>query len=867
MGRTANLVFALAAGCMMTPLVGQAAASSLEFNPVVRRPVSIGPEAHRLIVGFKAGSTATVASDGAGSAARQVQSVNTTQAQATAADVSALAQRAGLGMKRSRQISPAMHVMFLQKTLYGADVEATLDKLRADPMVQFAVVDERRYPHAVTPVIPNDQYFGPNAADVGQWYLQTPTAGGDASAIDAVSAWAIATGSPGVVIADIDTGVRFDHPDLLRAGFGGRLLPGYDFVDQDFDASGQPLGTYLYANDGDGWDPDPSDPGDWISAADLLKPEFPADCGDQGKPPFYPDRHVDSSWHGTRVAGVLGALTDITNRAGVAGVTWDNYILPVRALGKCGGFDSDIIAGMQWAAGISVPGVPMNPYPAKIINLSLGSPPLKVDVCPDPYLAVIPTLTNLGVLIVASAGNGSADQKPAPVDSPGNCPGILAVAGLRNVGTKVGFSSFGKQIGVSAPGGNCINTAPGTPCLRPIDTTTNFGLTGPGLNGYTPEINPNTGAIDPNLGTSFSSPMVAGIAGLMRSVNANLTPQQLIARIEGSSVKPFPQGAAGVPVCDLTNNAIIGECTCTTGTCGAGMVNAYNAVLAAQKPIAAMAIPASLVATGSAMFDASSSAASCGRTIMSYAWSNATGGLAGVTQQTNPAQAAGAVGSTTGTSTLTLTVTDNFGDTDTATVTYSGNTTSGPLPPTTAGTGACPLALSIKPIAPTVSAAFSPASVNPNAVSTLTITLNNANGFALIGATLTDALPASLTVPASPAASTTCAGPSVTITSGANSITIDGAIVPASSSCNIMIPVESTAVGSYTYTVAANDFVTATAGNNSTASSATLTVVAPSKSGGGALGWPELVGAAGILLASRRRITALKYGDGNTFRP
>src|SRR6202040_1090545 len=115
--------------------------------------------------------------------------------------------------------------------------------------------DQRRYAHATTP---NDPLFLPSANATGQWYMQTPstlTPTSDAAATDAVSAWDITTGSSGTVIADVDNGVRFDHPDLLRAGFGGRLLPGYDFVGQDLDASSSnPLGTFLIANDGDGWD-------------------------------------------------------------------------------------------------------------------------------------------------------------------------------------------------------------------------------------------------------------------------------------------------------------------------------------------------------------------------------------------------------------------------------------------------------------------------------------------------------------------------------------------------------------------------------------------------------------------------------------
>jgi serine protease len=211
------------------------------------------------------------------------------------------------------------------------------------------------------------------------------------------------------------------------------LLPGYDFVGQDYSpTTGVALGTYLVSNDGDGWDPDPSDPGDWISSADQTSSLFPsADCAT-----------ADSSWHGTRVVGILGAITN--NDVGIAGMTWNSWILPVRALGKCGGYDSDIIAGIEWAAGISVSTaqtpVPDNPYPANIINLSFGGS----GSCPTAYQNALSTVTGMGVLVVASAGNASGS-----VEAPANCsasvPGVIAVAGVRNVGTKVGYSSFGPE--------------------------------------------------------------------------------------------------------------------------------------------------------------------------------------------------------------------------------------------------------------------------------------------------------------------------------------------------------------------------------------------------------------------------------------
>src|SRR5262249_9610513 len=153
---------------------------------------------------------------------------------------------------------------------------------------------------------------------------------------------------------DLDTGVRFDHPDLQWAGDGGRLLPGYDMIT-----------NVTIANDSSARDADPADPGDWVSATDAQNPPFQgSDCIPTG------ETHVDSSWHGTRTAGILGALSN--NGLGVAGMTWKTWIEPVRVLGKCGGFDSDILDGMVWAAGIHVDGVPDNPYPAKIENMSLG---------------------------------------------------------------------------------------------------------------------------------------------------------------------------------------------------------------------------------------------------------------------------------------------------------------------------------------------------------------------------------------------------------------------------------------------------------------------------------------------------------------
>jgi serine protease len=807
-----------------------AAVAGSEWNPVRSHPVEIGPQASRLVVGFRATTANSVTQT---IRSRSKAQMRVTQAQTSGADMAAVIQRNGIAAASSRQLTPSMHVVLLQKTLYGADVDAALKKLRADPNVAFADVDERRYPHA----LPNDPLFVATATASGQWFMQTPstvTATSDAAATDAVSAWNITQGSSGTVIADVDSGIRFDHPDLLRAGFGGRLLPGYDFVGQDENAAnGDLLDTFLIANDGDGWDPDPSDPGDWIDSTDLKNGTV------------FPSKNCSvssSSWHGTRVMGVLGALTN--NDVGIAGMSWNPYLLPVRALGKCGGLDSDIIVAIEWAVGMSISGVPDNPYPADIVNLSLGG---TGSSCPSDYQSLISTLTGMGVLVVASAGNESG-----PVDIPASCPGVLAVAGLRNIGTKVGYSSLGPEVGIGAPAGNCVNTTAGSPCLRSIDTTVNEGATVPGANSYTDQSNTN-------LGTSFSAPIVSGIAALMRAANANLTPPQIIARMKAAAT-PYPQ-PAGVAQCVASSSV---ECACTTTTCGAGMVNAFSAVKAALNPIAAVKIPAGFIG-GSGTFDAGGSVAACGATgatpptIAGYAWSK-TGAVVinsgGATAQVNA--------TSSGTGTLKVVVTDSAGNTDTAVISFTAGGAS-TTAPRSAGTSAsaCIAPMTVTPVAPTLSEEFSPTSVAVNGTAALTVTLNNANGFALTQSSMTVSVPAGLALLSAPAPTTTCSGANMSLSSGTNTVTLSGANIPVEGACTLTLSVNSAAAGTYAHTIAANALMTGPAGGNTAPASASLTVSAGSSSGastggsggggggGGSLDWLDIMLVTGVLLIVR----------------
>ncbi len=843
MPRIAALLCIFGLGCCAPPTYAGTSGALPEFNPVNRSPVSIGPEASRLIVGFRPtpsnAVTRTMRSRVKG------RSFSFTQASTSSADVANLATRSGLAMAKSRQITSSTHVVFLKQRLYGTDVESALAKLRADSAVQFAVIDRRRYVQSA--VTPDDPLFQPTPGMAsGQWYMLAPNptvvvegvSTSDLSSTDAVDAWSITTGSSGIVIADVDTGVLFDHPDLLRAGLGGRLLPGYDFVGEDFNPNSpyNGLGTFLIANDGDGWDPDPSDPGDWITNSDLSNSLF---AGDTAGP---------SSWHGTRVVGILGALTD--NGIGIAGMTRGSWILPVRALGKGGGYDSDILAGIQWAAGLSVTNpdgsaVPDNPYPADIINLSLGG---DTTSCSSQngaaYESALTTVTGMGVLVVISAGNSNV----AGVELPGNCagvvPGVMAVAGLRNVGTKVGFSSFGPEVSLSAPAGNCINVAAGSNCLRSIDTTTDLGAMGP-LTGssytYTNEQNPN-------LGTSFAAPIVSGIAALMRSVNGNLTPAQVAARMQATAAA-FPPNTGNLPVCPSTDdvgaNATF-QCSCPpSGQCGSGMVNALSAVNAALNPIAVIS------ATGNTMFDAGGSVAACNLSVASYAWV-ASGGIS-ITAGAAAAQVT--VLSTGSTGTLTLTVKDSAGHVDTGTVSFTAAGVATVNAPTSAGTSAtaCPTPLTITPAPPTVTQAFSPASVGENVAATLTITFTNTNGFALTQSGFTETAPANLVIQTSPAPTTTCGGALGTLTSSARAVTLADANIPANGSCTITMSVKSATAGGYTNSIAAQSLMTAPAGGNAaSAAAASLTVTAPSKGGGGAWDWWDTLLVVGVLLAGRR---------------
>lgn len=550
----------------------------------------------RVIVKFTAGSTL-------------MRALSADRRAAPPQHAQALSNRLGLSLVDGRSIGARAQVVMAA----GISSQALAERLAAQSDVEYAVVDARKYALAVAP---NDPLYGEQHGNVtpavGQWYLRAPTSstiagpGSVVSAIDAGAAWGITTGSSSVVVAVLDTGVRLDHPDLAP-----KLRPGYDFVRADI------------SNDGDGPDADPSDPGDHEGI-------------------------YGSSWHGTQTAGLIGAATD--NGIGMAGVGRDVMLLPVRVLGTGGGYDSDIQAAMLWAGGLSTSPAP-NPYPAKVLNLSLGS----TGACSASYRDVVGQLNNAGVVVVAAAGNDGV-----AVGTPANCAGVIAVAGVRHAGTKVGYSDLGPEIAIAAPAGNCVNLSGA--CLYPLLTTSNSGTTTPVADAAGGSIYTGDGA-DASLGTSFSAPLVSGTVGLMLSVNPALTPAQVRAVLT-STARPFPATGAGpdVAACTApTATAQSEECYCTTTTCGAGMADAGAATLAVATITAQITPSATTVAAGSSVtLDATGSWPGLGSTVAAYQWAITEGAtLARLTSSTSAtavvlAQAAGTV-------TVTLTLTDTAG--------------------------------------------------------------------------------------------------------------------------------------------------------------------------------------------------------------
>jgi serine protease len=396
------------------------------------------------------------------------------------------ATRRGVRLELLRRGGLGTHVMRLERRLPHADVRQLAREIaEGDGNVEYAEPD--RILHALA--TPNDTQYGQ------QWHYYEARGG-----INAPPAWDLSTGT-GVVVAVIDTGYR-PHADLAA-----NVIAGYDMIR---DATN--------GNDGNARDNDARDPGDYASYGE---------CG------FLSPSH-NSSWHGTHVAGTIAAVTN--NGSGVSGIAYGARVQPVRVLGKCGGYTSDIADGIIWAAGGTVSGVPANPTPARVLNLSLCGG----GACDTTSQNAVNLARSRGAVVIVAAGNSNAN---ASGFSPASCTGVVTVAATNRNGGRAAYSNYGAIVAVAAPGGETSSGA-----ANGVLSTLNSGTRTPGSDNYAYY-----------QGTSMAAPHVAGVAALMLSRNPSLTPDQ-VASLLRSTARAFPA---------------------TCSQCGSGIVNAYAAVVAA----------------------------------------------------------------------------------------------------------------------------------------------------------------------------------------------------------------------------------------------------------------------------------------------
>ncbi|MDR1728022.1 MAG: S8 family peptidase [Acidobacteriota bacterium] len=285
-------------------------------------------------------------------------------------------------------------------------------------------------------------------------------------------AWEHTTGSDNVIVAVVDTGILKEHPDLRNRLSG----TGYDFV-KDADLS----------NDGDGIDPDATDPGDG----------------------------TNRSFHGTHCAGIIAAETG--NGQGVAGTTWHTRIMPVRVLGKDGvGYSYDIRQGIRYAAGMDNDSGTVPARTADIVSMSYGG-----SVYDSLDQKLFDQVRAKGVILVAAAGNGGTAQAsyPAAYD------GVISVSAVNADGSKASYSNYGSTVDLAAPGGNSGDLN------KDGKSDGVWGPTGDDTSG------PVTYTYKAMAGTSMATPHVAGVLALMKAIYPKLTPADVdnMVRLGGLS--------------------------------------------------------------------------------------------------------------------------------------------------------------------------------------------------------------------------------------------------------------------------------------------------------------------------------------------
>ncbi|PZT69152.1 protease [Streptomyces sp. SW4] len=474
-----------------TALLGAGAVTSLAAPapqdrpaPPAATPLAAEHPVERLIVGYKS-QAAEAKSDSAADK-----------------DAQAKGKKAGESLDFDRRLGTGAALVDLGAELGEKDTADVMAAFRADPDVAYVVPDTRMY---ATAVQPNDTEYH------RQWDLFETAAG-----MNVPGAWDKATGE-GVKVAVIDTGY-VAHSDLAA-----NVIAGYDFISDPW-----------MAQDGGGRDSNPADPGDWMNRGE---------CGTDANGQPVPARDTNNSWHGTHVAGTIAAATH--NGKGVAGIAYDATVQPVRVLGKCGGTTADIIDAITWASGGSVAGVPANPNPADVINMSLGGG----GACDSGTQSAINGAVSRGTTVVVAAGNSNAN---AAQFNPASCNNVITVAASDREGNRASYSNYGTVVDVAAPGGEtAVSSANG------IWSTLNSGTRSVGAETYAAY-----------QGTSMAAPHIAGLAALLNQANPSLTPGQIETAIKNNA-RPLPgscSGGCGAGLADATATLGGGGTQPPTGT-------------------------------------------------------------------------------------------------------------------------------------------------------------------------------------------------------------------------------------------------------------------------------------------------------------
>ncbi len=495
----------------------------------------------RLIVKFKANSLPKGLS---------VSQINAELRRPLSAQVMGTLQAAtGMNIAESHALATGAHVMVVPAANSNSLAQAisTIAKL---PNVEYVEEDRIVTAQAVTSDTLYSLLWGmqPASAVAGASPGLTGSYGADFE-----HAWNTTTGT-GVVVAVVDTGITA-HPDLV--GSAGTVVPatgnlvssGYDFI-SDCRVRGSCVASTPAASAVVAASPDASDTGDFVTASEA---------------PYLGAVASNSSWHGTHVAGTIAAIGN--NAQGVIGGAYGVKVLPVRVLGKGGGYLTDVLEGLQWAAGVH-PTVP-NPNPAKVINLSLGG----VGACSQSEQTAIDAAVAAGAVVVVAAGNSNGDVAGF---APAGCNNVITVGAIGKDGSRASYSNYSSHVAgpaaryvtLAAPGGDYFATSTFD---SGIASTLNTGTTTPVAATFA------TASYFYSEGTSMATPHVSAAVALMLARNPARTPAQVKTVLSSSaSLTAFPTFSASAAANLLKTYATF-DCV-VNNDCGAGILNAKLAV-------------------------------------------------------------------------------------------------------------------------------------------------------------------------------------------------------------------------------------------------------------------------------------------------